>query len=382
MKNKIKISYISISDALDIHSWSGTDYSMAKMFVNQNIDVDYIGNLHIPLKIIFKLKQKVYEKLIGKRYDINREPFIVRGFSKEIISKLNPNSNIVFAPSSTPIALLETRRPKVFYTDATFAAMLGFYDDYSNFCAETIKHGNYLEQKALDSSNLAIYSSDWAAKTAIDNYNVDPNKIKVVPFGANIDCNRDLDEIKKIVGQRSTKTLKLLFIGVDWIRKGGDLVVRITKELNDLGLKTELNIAGIRNLPIDNLPDYIINHGYISKRTQEGIDKIGQLFINSHFLVLPSVADCTPIVYSEANSYGVPCITTNVGGIPTIIKDDINGKTFGLNAEVAVWRDYILNSFSDNAKYNALCMSSFGEYQNRLNWNVAGKTILNYLKEL
>lgn len=352
------------------------------MLENQNVDIDYIGNLQTQLNFILKLKRRAYRKFSKKMFDISREPFIAKQYAEQVQMKLNSNTDIVFSPGSIPIALLKTKKPKVFYTDATFAGMLGFYDSFSNLCSETIKHGNYLEKRALETSKLVIYSSDWAAKTAIDNYHINPDKIKVVPFGANIDCKRNLNDIKDIINSRSIKTLNLLFIGVDWIRKGGDLAVNITKKLNDLGIKTTLHIVGIEKLPFENTPDYIVNHGYISKSSQEGISKIEQLFINSHFLLLPSVADCTPVVYSEANSFGLPCISTNVGGIPTIIRNDINGKIFSLKSDIAEWSNYISNIFTDKSKYNALCLSSFGEYENRLNWNVAGKTIMNLMKDI
>jgi glycosyltransferase involved in cell wall biosynthesis len=378
----MKISYVTTYDALDIHNWSGLGYSIAKMLENQNADINYIGNLQTQLNFILKIKRRFYREFSEKTFDISREPFVAKRYAEQVQTKLTTNTDIVFSPGSIPIALLETKKPKVFYTDATFAGMLGFYDYFSNLCAETIKHGNYLEQKALESSELIIFSSDWAAKTAIDNYGINPNKIKVVPFGSNINCKRKLDDIKNIINDRSVNTLNLLFLGVDWVRKGGDFAVKIASELNNSGLKTKLHIAGIQKLPFDNIPDFIINHGYISKSTQEGINRIEQLLSNSHFLILPSLADCTPVVYSEANSFGLPCITTNVGGIPTIIKNEINGKLFSLNADVLEWCEYISNSFTDKAKYNALCMSSFGEYENRLNWNVAGKTIMNLMKEI
>ena len=37
---------------------------------------------------------------------------------------------------------------------------------------------------------------------------------------------------------------KLLFIGSDWYRKGGDIAVEIAGSLNAMGLKTELTMLG------------------------------------------------------------------------------------------------------------------------------------------
>ena len=377
----MKISYVTDYDALDIHNWSGTGFYIAKMLENQKAEIDYIGNLQMKSGIILKSK-KVISKLTGKKFYIERNPNVSKQYAEQIKLKLKANTDIVFSPGSILTALLDTNKPKVFYTDATFAGMVGFYEPFTGLCSETIKHGNYLEQKALESSKLIIYSSDWAAKTAIDNYNVDPNKIKVVPFGANIQSNRDLKEIKSIINNRVKNECNLLFIGVEWKRKGGDLAIKIAHKLNVLGLKTTLHIVGLNKIPIHNMPDFVINHGFISKSTEEGKSKINELLSKSHFLLVPSIAEAYGLVFCEANSFGLPSISTNVGGIPTVIKDDINGKTFALNTDVDIWCEYILNSFKNNKKYIDFCTSSFEEYNTRLNWNVAGKTIMSLLREL
>lgn len=378
----MKISYITTFDALNIHNWSGLGYSISKMLENQGTEIDYIGNLHTSLSSILKLKQMVYSSLMGKKFNANREPLIARKLAKQIKTKLSSDTDIIFSLSTIPVSLLQTHKPKVIYTDATFAGMLNFYDNFSNLCKETIKHGNYIEQKALESSSLIIYSSDWAAKTAIDYYNINPDKIKVVPFGANIETKIKPDDINNIIKARSSSTLNLLFIGVDWIRKGGDLAVRIANELNNIGIKTILHIVGIRKLPSTNMPNFILNHGYISKSTEEGKKRINELLATSHFLLVPSIAEAYGLVFCEANSFGLPSISTNVGGITTIIKDDINGKTFSLDADVSEWSKYIAKVFTDTPRYNELCLSSFREFELRLNWDVAGRTIMNLIKEI
>jgi len=378
----MKISYITTYDASDIHSWSGSANAIAKMLERQNEEVNYIGNLSCRFNQLFKLKKKIYTFLSGKKFLLSREPFIIKQYARQIKSKLKPDFNIVFSPSSLPIALLEVNKPKIIYTDATFAGMLDFYSNFSNLSSESIKKGNYIEQKALESSQLIIYSSDWAAKTAIENYNVKPEKIKVVPFGANIDCKRNLDDIRNIINNRSSSELNMLFLGVDWIRKGGNTAVKIATGLNKLGLNTKLHIAGIRKLPFNDIPDFIINYGFVDKATEEGRRKIEELFSKCHFLLVPSLAEAFGIVFCEANSFGLPSISTNVGGITTAIKDNINGKTFSLNADISEWCNYIFNVFSDKTRYNDLCMSSFREYETRLNWEVAGRTIMNFIKEI
>jgi len=45
-------------------------------------------------------------------------------------------------------------------------------------------------------------------------------------------------------------------------------------------------------------------------------------------LILPSISEGTPRVILEAMSQGCPVIASNVGGIPTIIKNEVNGLLF------------------------------------------------------
>jgi hypothetical protein len=126
--------------------------------------------------------------------------------------------DIIFSIWTNPIAYLRTEKPIVFWADATFAGLMTLYPWYSNLCKENIKNGNKVEQQALTKCRLAIYSSDWAANTAIQNYDVDPTKVKVVPFGANISVNRTAQDINSILQKKDFDICKLLFIGKEWER--------------------------------------------------------------------------------------------------------------------------------------------------------------------
>jgi hypothetical protein len=52
-----------------------------------------------------------------------------------------------------------------------------------------------------------------------------------VVHGANVESVRDLNDIRKIVEQRSTDVCKLLFIGTEWYRKGGGIRVYLKDQL-------------------------------------------------------------------------------------------------------------------------------------------------------
>lgn len=377
----MKISYITDYNALDIHKWSGLGYYIGRSLQNQNLSIQYINEQDDKFDLLLQTR-KVLSKIVGEKWSKDRDFDFLKKKSMKTNSRIHPDVDVVFSPGTLPIALLPSSKPKVFYTDATFAGMVNFYEEFTGLTEETIRMANHIEQQALSSASLAIYSSYWAANTAIEHYDVDPAKIKVVPFGANISKHHTWQQVKDKVKSRSDGECKLLFVGVEWSRKGGSFALEVARLLNESGIQTTLHLVGIPNLPVSGVPAFVRNHGFVSKATIRGEQKLEELFSDSHFLMLPTKADCTPIVFSEANSFGLPVLTTDVGGISTVIKDDINGKTFPLSTNPEVWADYIAGLFEDRTRYNNLCFSAYNEFQTRLNWDTAGRTIMNYLKQL
>lgn len=99
----------------------------------------------------------------------------------------------------------------------------------------------------------------------------------------------------------------------------------------------------------------------------------------AHFLILPTRADCATMVFAEANAFGVPCLSTEVGGTGTLIRNGVNGQLFDPAAPARVWRDYILDLWSDSERYTELALSSFDEFAGRLNWRTACSAVADML---
>jgi glycosyltransferase involved in cell wall biosynthesis len=165
----------------------------------------------------------------------------------------------------------------------------------------------------------------------------------------------------------SLAACRLLFIGTGWLRKGGDVAIAVTEKLNAMGLTSELSIVGSDAPEQITLPAGVSRVGYISKKTPEGRRAFAELVSRSHFLIHPARADASPMVLAEASAFGVPAITTNVGGIPSLVRDGINGRLFSPDDPDGM-TEAIFNLMRDRAAYQALCQSAVAEYQARLNW--------------
>lgn len=142
--------------------------------------------------------------------------------------------DVIFAPfCSEALYSLKTDKPIIYLSDATFSIMVDYY--FKGLSKYAINQGNQVEQKAMDKATEIIVSSQWAANSVINDYHQDPSKVHVIEFGANID-DKDIIE-KKFVYEGH---LHLLFLGVDWKRKGGQIAVDACKWLNENGVHATL----------------------------------------------------------------------------------------------------------------------------------------------
>lgn len=372
---RLKIAYVTGYDAGDVNNWSGTAYYIAQALAKHIGTVDYIGNLKTK-KYIRHIFKKIYNRCIfGKSYYHDRSGEIGRYYAKQVTACLKNNEyDLIFSPGTIPIAYLETNVPVVFWTDATFAAMTNYY--FMDLCKETVEDGNNMEKRALDNCMLAVYSSHWAAQSAIEEYGVQPSKIEVIPFGANIENIPNKHEIKTSLSQ----PLQLLFIGKDWARKGGKKAFQTLVALNDMGIESRLTIVGC--VPSKNYQhDGLIVYPFLNKNNISDAKKLHEIFKKADFLLLPSRKECAGIVLCEANAFGIAVLTTNTGGIPTIVKDGVNGFLLSKEASGVDYAGKIKEVILDKAYYSKLRRSARERYDDVLNWDAAGEHLKDAISQ-
>ncbi|PSN11686.1 group 1 glycosyl transferase [filamentous cyanobacterium CCT1] len=374
----MKIAYVTTYDSSDIHAWSGLGRHIRDCLEEAGCSVVGIGGLQqLPNKLT-TFKQRFYRKL-SRQYLLNRDPSILQAYARQVEKQLQHiQPDLIFSPGTIPIAYLKTNFPIVFWTDSTFAGMVNYYPSFSGLCQETIRAGNRMEQQALSKAHLAIYASQWAAQTAVAQYKVDPQKVKVLPFGANIKSDRTLHNINNLLKAKDFSTCKLLFCGVDWFRKGGDTALNVAKALNQMGLPTELQVVGCE--PPHEVPDFVKVYGFVSKKTEEGRKQLDQLFSEAHFLILPSRAECFGVVFAEAASFGLPSVSSNTGGIPTVNQDGKTGQTFSLEDPPEAYARYIKSLMDSPQQYHQLALSAFETFSQSFTWSVASQKMLSLLQ--
>lgn len=358
----MNIVFLTTLNPYDINNWSGTTYHLLQT-----------------------LSRKHHVKVIGQNTLSQTAYYIKDNFSKKhLLDKYAPlfgelyaeqmsGSDLIFFGDLYLASFLEVNIPMVHLSDVTYHS----FKDYSEMkrSKEQIKRTEALEKKVLQKYTTIIYSSEWTKQNTIDYYDIEPNKIHVVEFGANIPAPSDY----KISIQ--TDTCNLVFIGKNWKKKGGDKVFMAYRKLKSKGLQCTLTIIGSTpQEPYDEIEDVTVIP-FLDKSKPEHLKRLCNILKEAHFLVLPTEFDAFGIVFCEASAYGVPSIAANVGGVSQPVKEGKNGFLLPPNATAEDYADKIKSVFSDKDGYIKLRKSSRREYETRLNWEVWGEKVNKILEE-
>src|SRR5579883_397527 len=378
----LRVALLSSFDARHIGSWSGCSSHLVEALAKvPDVSLEFIGPLAHFSSPTFAWKRLFY-RLAGKTYLTAVHPDVLKSYASEAAAKLaQSHADFVLGLDAAPIAYLETTKPILYFWDSTFLGNLD-YPFFNTLAAESIRHGHQMEQLALTRFLYAVFASGWAVQTALDGYSVDRNKLKVVPLGANLECDRAAEDVRRIIDARDPKKCRLLFLGVDWIRKGGEIAYAVAKELNARGLDTTLTIAGCRPTIRGAAPAYLKCLGFINKLDRDNRKLIESLLSDSHFLIVPSSAESFGTVFCEASSFGTPSLARRVGGVGSAVRDGVNGKLFSKSASISEYCDYIIGLFRDYSQYKALALSAFEEYRSRLNWERTSEALVALMRQM
>ena len=371
----MKVLFVCTGKYNDIKNWSGTVKSIANTLEEISDEIKYVDELKE--NTIIKLIYKILNKISKKKFLLTRDIFIAKSYARQVKKRSEGfNYDLIFTTSSLPVAFLESKKPIYFYTDATFENMIDYYESFSNLSYISKTIGNYIEQKSIHNVTCSIYASEWAANSALNYYGAYEDKVKVVNFGLNMDNDLTEQLIKEMIKKRlKDEEIKLFFMGVDFKRKGGDLALKIVKKINDKGYKCKLFISGCEVDLDDEYKKYVEVLGYLNKDIDKDREKINKLYSDSHFFILPTRNEAYGIVFAEASSYGLPSITTSTGGVNSVIADDKNGYCLSINSDESEYANLIIDIFKNKERYENLCIKSYNEYKNRLNWNEVSKKL-------
>lgn len=370
---RLRIGYVTISDPHDRRSWSGTNYSMMRTLQKHCGEVVPLGPLRPLEAVAGKVVRRALRALGGPNYLDSHSLRLSRKLARIVEARMRRTScDVLFAPAcSTAIAHLETSVPIVYLSDATFRIMVDYYHEFSALIPANARSGEQLERLAIDRARQLIYPSQWAAKSAIADYAAKPEHVHVIPFGANLEAPPPRE---RAIAVPDRTRCRLLFVGGHWERKGGALAVEAFRALRRRGVACTLTIVGCTP-PAPITDDGIDVIPFLDKNAPAQRGELERIYLRSHFMLLPTRAECFSIALCEASAYGLPVLATQTGGLPELVHAGSNGFLLPLDATADAYADVIAAAFDDAERYRELRAASRDQFEARLNWDSWGRAV-------
>lgn len=384
----MNIAYVTTYDSTDIRRWSGTGFHIGKSIEDGGSRVFRIGDLRPRRTLVNGIAHLWHSRVRGKRDHAHRHPSVLRSYADQVSKRLDLLAregiriDAILSPGTLPVAYLETDIPIAIWTDCTFASMVGYYQSWTNLSARSLRMGDDADRRGLRRAARLIFASEWAARSAVDDYQCDRRRIDIVPLGANVEGGVSEAELEALIPSRLSGPLKLLLIGVDWERKGCEFAIEVLHELRRRGLPAQLDIVGCSPPAGFRVPDGVTCHGFMNKRDPADVAKLRRLLTESTMLALPTKAECQGIVFNEAAAFGLPVIAPDTGGVGSVVRDGVTGLLVDSAAAPRTWSEGIERLCADSAAYASLSSRALIDYRDRLSWSATAGRVATILRDL
>lgn len=363
----MRVAFIDPFPKKTTNSWTQTVQYLKAGFRKKGVELVCIEEPKLKPTAADRLLQLSYLAK-GKKYLFEREPDTLKQMATQIDAQLvHEDVDIIFCASTLPLAYIKNPAPKVAWTDSSFGGLVNLYEPFSNVCKRSLHNGHLTEREAMTNCAKVIFSSDWAVDFACDHYRLSADKFTTIPLGANLEDIPAKEPIATNTMGKSLKQVELLFVGYDWDRKGGSHAVQVHRILRSHGIDSRLSIVGCTP-QIEGDTSQIELIGKLDKHVQEQAKRFKEIMMRSHFLVLPSQADCTAIVFSEAAAYGIPAISTNVGGHSSIITNGTNGMLFPPEEPAKPMSGALLEIIDNQEAYLKMAGNARSVFDDKLSW--------------
>lgn len=196
------------------------------------------------------------------------------------------------------------------YTDHTFLAnekYPGFNKEKALYNDKWIK----CEKSIYHNARLNFTMSTNITNSIVDDYGCSIEKVKCVYAGSNVSAKK----LDNLTNERF-HSKNILFVGVNWERKGGPTLEKAFKIILDKYPESTLTIVGCS--PKINLK----NCNIVGKIP---LVEVQQYYEKASIFCLPTTLEPFGIVFLEAMNNKLPIVATDIGAIPDFIKDGKNG---------------------------------------------------------
>lgn len=367
----MRIAFVSIASPHKRRSWSGIPYFTLRELRRRFADTHVIESPMLDRVVEGASMLEKHGMLVRRRQ------LLVRHYSRRInraLEKLRPDV-VVAVAAAHKIAYLDPKWPLVYVADGLFASIVSYYGKYQKLSVRSRAIGNSVQNELLKRADRVLLASDWAVAEALAAYPLQQSRIAVSPMGANLDDDPGYQEVDEHA------PLRLLFVGLDWERKGGPRVLETWRHLRRHLPDVELDIVGVDRPELATIAGVRI-HGRIDKTDPLAFQRLRELYSRAGFLVMLSKQEAYGLVCCEAAAFGRPSVAARTGGIATIIKDGETGLLVDPDESPDKIARRILDVWSQREVYRSMCQAARQRYRTLLNWEAWGDRVQEAIEDV
>jgi glycosyltransferase involved in cell wall biosynthesis len=358
----MRIGFLTHHNPTNRNSFSGTAYFMREALeAAPGVEVDVVARAAHERRDqgVRSLVDGLLRRMTGRKSlkSARRDAAMARAVNRDL--RTRPPDVIFSLASSFLIDRLDPmiRTPVVHVTDATPGYIREAYGKQLE--AEAIER----ERRVIARAALVLYSSDFMARRAEAEFgDMVRGKVAVAPFGLNME-EVGPPELRPAPIEAG---IRLVFIGKDWRRKGGDFALDCLRWLRAQGAPASLTLIG--STPPEPPGEGVEAIPFLDKNRPEHYARFVERLRGAHFLLLPTRGDCTPMVVAEANAFGVPALVSDIGGLRTLVEPGKNGWLLRPDDGGETYGRRILELAADPERYLRLRRSTYERYRAKLNW--------------
>ena len=186
--------------------------------------------------------------------------------------------------------------------------------------------------------------SAWGKSIFVDECSMPHDRVQALHPGLDLERWAVVERQQKAPGAKP----KILFVGGDFIRKGGDLLLSVFNQ--QFADRAELHIV-TKELGTKEPLAIAFPHVHFYTDIEPADDRLAQLYAQADLFVLPTTADLSPWAYLEAMASGCPIVSTGVGGIGDMVRHGETGLVVPVGDGVALAK--AMQILLDNAALRA-----------------------------
>ena len=251
------------------------------------------------------------------RYYLNADAFRLRSKQEsEYIHRFTNKADVVLQ-IGTLYSSWQPVLPVILYLDYT--AQLSIQKNQAGHAFRVPPHAERwlaMERRAYEQAAHICVRSHLVLSSLVEDYGISRDKISVVGGGANFS---PLPSLPHRISRTEQPSQNLLFIGKDFFRKGGDLLIQAFEQLQHDFPMARLTL--ITDLPQNvNLPAGVVHQPPTWDR-----EIIASAYANASIFVLPSRLETWGDVLLEAMSFALPCVGVQSDAMEDIVVDHLTG---------------------------------------------------------